>query len=215
MAVDLGKSVDYSAISINERAGYLNQIRHLERLPPGMSYTDQVDRLVMLTRYSHIDRLVVDATGLGTPIADMLRKAGLKPIGITITGGNEPTFNGSSWHVPKRDLIGAAIVAFQNKQVKIADLPERKALLDELQNFEIKISQSGHDSYAAAGTGHDDLVLSLSMGIYAANRLYRKTPLDFSMAKGYGNLLPEKEELCYYEKRDRALIELFRSRRKR
>lgn len=210
MAIDLGAAVDHTAITILERAGDMNMIRHIERLPLGMDYMSQVDRFQMLTRYSHIDRIVVDKTGIGAPVVSILRNKGIKPISITITSGNESTFKGSEWHVTKRDLISCLLVSFQNGFVKIADVPERKTLIEELQNFEVKISKGGHDSYAAAGTGHDDLVLSASMAVYSADRLYRRAPVNMEDAQGFGGIRKEKEPLCHQELHNAAMLELRR-----
>src|SRR5215217_5331627 len=94
-----------------------------------------------------------------------------------ITGGNEVTRDRDIWNVPKRDLAGAVQVALQSRRLKIAaDLPDAQVLVAELQNFRVKISLAGHDSYGA-GTGeewrvgaHDDLVLAVAIALWAAQR---------------------------------------------
>lgn len=189
MAIDLAKSVDYSFITISERRGDQHLFRHLERIPPGMDYPDQVHRFVKLTKYSHIDRVVIDRTGIGMAVYDLLIKAGIRPIGVVITSGNEPNFKGNIWSVPKPDLISSLIACFQLGHIRIADLPERKTLITELQNFQIKISKNGHAAYEAAGsTIHDDGVISAALAVYSSMRLYRRNSLNFEDAKGYGGL---------------------------
>lgn len=210
MSIDIAKSVDYTFITILERTGDMNFIRHLERLPPGMDYPDQVDRFVMLTKYSHIDKIIIDRTGVGMAIHDLIKKEGLKPIGLTLTAGNEPNFKGRLWSVPKKDVISALILSFQNGFVKIANVPERKTLTDELQNFEVKIRKNGFVSFEAAGTGHDDGVISASLAVYCADRLYRRAPVNMEDAQGFGGIRKEKEPLSYQEQRDIALMELRR-----
>jgi hypothetical protein len=75
--------------------------------------------------------------------------------------------------VPKRDLAGGIQVALQTSRLKIAaGLPDTQVLVQELQNFRVKISLAGHDSYGA-GTGeewrvgaHDDLVLAVAIALW-------------------------------------------------
>jgi len=63
----------------------------------------------------------------------------------------------------------------RERRLRIAEqLPESSVLLAELQNFRVKISLSGHDSYAAGEGGmwregaHDDLVLAVGIGAWLA-----------------------------------------------
>jgi len=112
--------------------------------------------------------LVIDKTGVGAPVADMLDHAGLWPYRITITGGNEVNRAGREISIPKRDLIGILQVLFQTGRLKIAEgIPEAQLLVNELLNFKVKISISGHDSYEAWREGiHDDMVLSLALALW-------------------------------------------------
>jgi hypothetical protein len=64
-------------------------------------------------------------------------------------------------------------VLFQTEKLKIADeLPDVKTLIEELINFKVKISTSGHDSYEAWREGqHDDMVLSLAIGCWFGEKI--------------------------------------------
>ena len=110
--------------------------------------------------------LVIDATGVGRPVLDMLRAAGLEPVAVTITGGRSASFDGGTWRVPKRMLVGALATAFEAGRLKVArSLPSAGALLAELQAFRRQISRRGHDSYAGAGV-HDDLVIATALACW-------------------------------------------------
>ena len=75
------------------------------------------------------------------------------------------------WRVPKRELVGVTQVALQTGRLKIAAyLPETRLLSQELQNFQVEISQTGFDSYSARNGKNDDLVLSLAMALWLAQR---------------------------------------------
>ncbi|MFH1999617.1 MAG: hypothetical protein ABIK28_08050 [Planctomycetota bacterium] len=121
-------------------------------------------------QYLNPPTLIVDATGVGAPVIDYFKKAGIYPKAIKIHGGEKSTSQGNEYHVPKRDLVAALQVDFQAGHLKIADSshPGERKLLEkfeqELMNFKMKISQSGHDSYESMREGiHDDLVVSVAM----------------------------------------------------
>jgi hypothetical protein len=83
--------------------------RHPDRVPPGTSYTAIVERVSDMMRPAELrgrSVLLVDATGVGAPVVDMLRRAPLdSPVmGVTITGGNHAVRR-DGWRVAKRDLV--------------------------------------------------------------------------------------------------------------
>ncbi len=155
--------------------------RHLERLPIGTPYPAQVARIKALHDRLKTDtgtppRLVVDQTGVGRPVVDMLRAAELKPAAVTITGGDAVTQDGLEYRVPKRDLVSVAQVLLQAKRLKIAkELPEALTLQNELLAFKVSISLKGHDSYGNdvgpwRENPHDDLVLAVAMACWYGER---------------------------------------------
>lgn len=173
--LDLGQAQDYTALAIVEKTqialGY--HIRHLERFPLGTTYTDQVQRVIRVMQRIPDTPLVIDQTGVGRAVYDLFKKSGLSPIGVSIHGGDKATHDGGIWKVPKRDLVAALTVAFQNGELKIASsLPEATTLIKELQNFRVKIDpKTAHDSYEAWREGdHDDLVLAVALAVWYAKR---------------------------------------------
>ena len=99
VGVDLGQARDYTAIAVAELVGGGDQhLRHLERLPLGTPYPAVVERIAALVRALPGDTdLVIDATGVGRPVRDMMRDAGLDPVAVTITGGRDIVFDGNGW----------------------------------------------------------------------------------------------------------------------
>ena len=63
-------------------------------------------------------RLVMDATGVGAPVVDLLRQAELRPVAVIITGGDKVTSGKGSLYVPKRDLVDAPL----------GDVPDHRGL---------------------------------------------------------------------------------------
>jgi hypothetical protein len=174
--LDLGKANDYTAICILERRGGNEpsyHVRWLERVR-GLDYPEVVSKVEQIMRSRPLINnasLIVDATGVGAPVVDMFVKAGLNPIAIFIHGGNSVNHEGSSWKVPKRDLISNLQLLFQTEKLKISDrLKLKEVFQSELLNFKVKIADSGHDSYEASGSSHDDLVLSVALAAWYASR---------------------------------------------
>ena len=187
LGLDLGQAADYTALCVLERwrstckpSRY--DCRHLERFKLGTSYPTIVERVIAIANSAELKacqrRLVVDATGVGAPVVDLLRRAPGHPpvIAVTITGGNDVTRDGSNYGVPKRDLVSVLQVLFQTGRLKIADaLPNAPVLLKELLSFQVKIDlKTAHDSYGAWREGtHDDLVLSVAMACWFGERAGR------------------------------------------
>jgi hypothetical protein len=115
--------------------------------------------------------LVVDATGVGRPVVDLLVLAGLNPEPITITGGDTVNRDGSYWRVPKRDIVTCTKVFQQQRRLHVAPaLPDAATLTKEMEGFQYKINpQTFHDSYGAWREGqHDDVLLAVALPLWFA-----------------------------------------------
>ena len=197
ISADLAQVNDYTAITIieevetrsgevyNSNFGYVPKeitrelhLRHIERPERGTTYPKIVERIKELYNSPQIKSsrttVIIDITGVGRPVWDLMKSVGFRYQlkGISITGGDTVTEENNIFRVPKRDLISALQVAFQNGALKIAaGLPEADALVKELTNFKVKININGNDQYEAWREGiHDDIVLSAAMGVWYATK---------------------------------------------
>jgi len=190
IGLDLGQAQDYTALTVIERKHFNHSlpreqyhVRHLERPKLGTPYpaiVEKVQELMQSPQLLKRTALVVDATGVGAPVVDLFRKAGLRPVAITITGGNTVTAGGGGYHVPKRDLVSTLQVLFQTGRLKVAGgLKLAPVLVDELLNFKVKINiKTAHDSYEAWREGiHDDLVLAVALACWYGERRKKMTPV--------------------------------------
>jgi len=155
---------------------HLYAVRHLERLPIGTPYPEQVAKVKEV--YGRLEKearrlsLVVDQTGVGPPVVDMLKRAKLSPYAVTITAGDTVTREGREYRVPKRDLVSTAQVLLQSKRLTIASgLPLAQSLVNELLAFKATITLrsqdacGGEDSPWREGV-HDDLVLAVALAAW-------------------------------------------------
>lgn len=142
----------------------------LERFPLGMSYPEQVSKVrqrMMTPELRERTMLIVDATGCGRPVLDLVRQTGLACDGVTIHGGGGVREVPGGFRVPKRDLVSVVQVVLHQGRLKFAkELPELATLKAELEKFRYKISPAGHDSYSAREGAHDDLVLALALACW-------------------------------------------------
>ena len=178
VGLDLGQQGDYTALSVLERSGEGYDVRHLERFELGTRYEAVARRASAILASPKLrgrPLLVVDATGVGRPVVEMLEAEGLHPVSVTITGGDSVTRGDTprEYRVPKRDLATTLQVLLQGGRLRIAKgLPMADVLRAEMQSFKIKVNlQTGHDSYEHWRDGdHDDLVLSVAMAAWAAEQ---------------------------------------------
>lgn len=146
-------------------------VRHLERLPLRTSYVDVVEHVRGMLKRSPLNfpraELVLDQTGVGRPVVDMFRRAGLRPIGVTITGGDKETRKGDDWNVAKLLLVSRMQAMLHSDELRIAKtLPEARTLALEMQDFRANISETGIARFGAREGQHDDLVLAVAIGAW-------------------------------------------------
>ena len=196
IGLDLGQRQDHSAIAVVERKAvgrayqvcyypYMD-VRGLERVPLGTSYSGVVERVSEIAGMDELRGqccVVVDATGVGAPVVDLLREArlGCEISAVTITGsgpanGTRQTGGTSPgvarWSVPKQDLMGGVQALLEKQELRIArGLREMKTLMRELTDVRATVKSTGRVRMGADGCGqHDDLVIALALACWRAGR---------------------------------------------
>jgi hypothetical protein len=195
--LDLGELKDFTALVLVERwqpydAPTVYRVRDLRRWELRTRYPVIVQDVVHYLTMPRLGRPVlrdvpswvaIDATGVGRAVWEQfteqpelrsLRQSG-RLRAITITGGTSYGFDkGSmSWHVPKKDLVGAVQSTLGTGQLKASTALELAPVLrKELEMFRAKVNIStGHESYEAwRDRDHDDLVLALALALWQALR---------------------------------------------
>mgnify|MGYP000935357179 CR=1 FL=1 len=217
VGVDLGQAQDPTALCILQREAKrtdkrdgLNRefwedhyfVQHLERPELKTAYPEIVRLIERTVRHPKLAgqcELVVDATGVGRPVVDMMREHDLSPIPVTITGGQALTMGTDAfWHVPKRMLVSSMAIVLQSGRLHIPKrLSLSATLAREMLNFKVKISAAAHDSYGEWRDGeHDDLVLAVALAVWWAER----APLGGW--RGGRDELAERRRLRHIEKQE-------------
>jgi len=180
VGLDIGQTSDPTALAAVEDAGgdpSVYHLRHVERFELGTPYptiAEDVARLLGTDEFDGAD-LVVDATGVGRPIVEMLEEEGLDPISIWITGGDSVTEDEEKreFRVPKRELASTVQALLQSGRLKFAEgLPFRDVVVDELKKFRAKINiNTGSASFEHwRERDTDDVVLALACALWHAER---------------------------------------------
>ena len=173
MGVDIGNINDFTVITVIDRDSH--RVVHWDRFK-GTGYDVIKDKVRLCSwRYNNA-RTVVDATGVGAPICEDLRNAG-----VFI---EDFTFSGKS----KEELVGREIVAIDEKYIYVPNIPE---LISELKAFEYKYinektgEQLKNVKYGAPSGFHDDAVMSLGLAVWGLNleRPKNEDPIAKELAK--------------------------------
>ena len=189
--LDVGQVRDPSALAVVEWAGEWDgaafryekrtalRLRYLERTPLGTPYPELVERAARVACSGAMDgrrHLVVDATGVGRPVVDLLKKQGMpwRLWPVVITSGYSGGWSDGCHTVPKRDLIVGLQVLLQRGRLHVAaGMKEWPALIRELGQMRVKVTGGGKEQFEAWREGeHDDLVLALALACWAAGRVH-------------------------------------------
>lgn len=147
--IDLAKHQDYTVITIidyeTKHVVYFDRFHQLD-------WNFQKSRIALACRNYNNAKIVVDATGVGDPIFDDLRRAGFSVDGFKYTSES------------KAKLIENLSLVIQERQVSFPEIPE---LINELNIFEYKVSPNTRKfSYNAPEGYNDDCVNSLALAVW-------------------------------------------------
>jgi hypothetical protein len=131
----------------------------------------RVKRVVDALRGRGEVHLVVDATGVGAPVIELLQRSrlGCRLWPVTITGGDGESREKGLYRVPKRDLVVGLQVLLEQGGIQMAEgLREKAVLVKELADMRVKLTSSGHAQYEGR---HDDLVSALSLACWGVRKM--------------------------------------------
>lgn len=194
----MGQCRDFTALAVLERAELRGdwdlamfawrkvvalRLRYLERMPLGTPYPEIAKRVAAVTQSRQLARqchLVVDGTGVGRPVVDLLKRE--RPDGklmpVTITSGDAESMSDGYYRIPKRDLIAGLQVLLQRGELQIAaGLQHAEALANEMAEMQVKVSAAGNEQYGAWREGtHDDLVFAVALACWGARKAHPNPP---------------------------------------
>jgi phage terminase large subunit-like protein len=150
--VDWGRSHDATVFSVVDVT--LQHLVYVDRMV-GVDYELQLGRLTALNERFRPNRIVCEANSMGLPLIERLQKEGVPVVAFTTTNST------------KQLIIDSLTMAFEQETIRI--LPD-ETLINELLSFEMETLPSGLIRYAAGGSAHDDMVISLALAWHAVSQ---------------------------------------------
>lgn len=145
IGVDWGKYEDFTVLTVVDIT--TQEVVCIDRFNM-IDYQVQLQRLRALYERFKPRQVIVESNGIGDPLIEQLRAAGLTIVPFVMTSAS------------KTDIIEALMLAFERGRIRI---PEDNVLIAELQAFEVERLPSGRLRYQAPSGYHDDCVMSLAM----------------------------------------------------
>lgn len=155
MGVDLAKVTDFTVITVydrnNNRQVYQDRFQTFE-------WPFQKTKIKAISDHYNRALVMLDATGLGDPIADDLTRAGVPVEPFKLTSQT------------KKDIIEKLSVWIEQKQLHM--LPVDDTLI-EFDNFSYEIGPTGTIRYGAPDGYHDDIVISHALAVWSLTPLHK------------------------------------------
>lgn len=148
IGVDLAKVQDYTAVRVFDRA--TNSQVYSDRWQ-SLEWPYQKAKIASIARHYNNALVMLDATGLGDPIADDLIRSGvaIEPIKIT-----EPL---------KKELVEKLSIWVEQEQFTLINQEET---IFEYDNFSYEIGPTGKIRYGARSGFHDDIVMADALAVW-------------------------------------------------
>lgn len=113
---------------------------------------------------------VVDATGVGQAVIDLMRAERLDPVGIYITAGDRVSKKEYGFTVPKNELIATFQTVLSRDLLKMSNHIKKDVkdqFRHEIKNFKEKTTKAGNTAFESwREEDHDDLIMSLMMNCW-------------------------------------------------
>jgi predicted RNase H-like nuclease len=209
VSVDIAKKRDYTAIMIvkdqaeiidgapalrqPDRTAHRFDVVHIDKFQ-GLTYpaiAKTIESLMSHTNMRNNSDLLVDGTGVGEAIVDLLRERMLNPLPIVFTGGTQErevysemgtVFQSTTGklagariikeiHVPKENLVSAGRIIIQQRRLRVAQgLRWAPEFEKQLLGFRGKVNEKRVKYEAETENLHDDLVVCYLMAAWWLNR---------------------------------------------
>jgi len=157
MGVDLAKVQDYTVIAVYDTA---NNKQVYEARFNKLDWSMQKQRIAETCRHYNTATIVIDATGLGDPIAEDLARMSLPVDPFKFT--NES----------KKQLVEKLATWIETQRIRMIKSEDK---VREFTNFTYDISeQTGKIRYEAPTGFHDDIVFANALAVWRLNPIFKE-----------------------------------------
>jgi hypothetical protein len=152
--IDLGKLNDHTATAIIKHDQSLLKLVYIHEYPLDTPYSHIIGEIVNANKRMQFQKLFIDQTGVGEPIAEELRNQD-----VTNTEGITFTIQ-----TKEKLLTNLKLVMEQNR----LKLPYNRQLIEQINQQQYEYTKTGHLSFSHPQGTHDDQLWALSLATYAA-----------------------------------------------
>jgi hypothetical protein len=154
IGVDIAKVQDFTVLAVYDRK--TNKQVYQARFNK-LEWPFQKKKIIEISRYYNNALVILDATGIGDPIADDLTRAGvpIEPYKLT--------------NPSKKELIEKLAIWIEQQKIEIINNAETLA---EFNAFTYDISNSGRIMYNAPVGFHDDIVIAHGLAVWSLQPIY-------------------------------------------
>ena len=155
LGIDLGKRVDFSIIAVVSKKGEQVKLVYYKRWPLETPYSSVIGSVrVILKKLGHVQKVLVDQTGVGDYIVEDMQKGGIPNVeGITLT---LPT---------KQEILGHLKQLMQNQ---LFTYPFDVNLTSELNVERFELTKTGQIQFSHPDGTHDDILWAVALAVYAS-----------------------------------------------
>jgi hypothetical protein len=183
--VDLGKRFDRSACSVVEQqytGGGLGHyyVRNLQRFRLGTSYSSVAKALKNMDTQLRLYAAkqgktpfitwLIEANGVGEGVIEIIERElpNAQLYKVYVTGGINASVDYNEIKLPKSQMLSRLVALYDAGLIHMSKKSRQiNAMIDELQSFNINVSESnGHETYGAKIGKHDDMVISLALACW-------------------------------------------------
>ena len=150
------------------------EVNYIRSIPLNTSYTDVVADLVNV--YRNLDAraptdLVVDQSGVGRPMADLIKAEGIRFAGVTILGIAETRqAKPGEWRISRNELISRYQAGLSSGDLKYGAFSEREHLREETIGLTGGYTGAGNFRIDTRSGAHDDRVVAASLAYWWASK---------------------------------------------
>ena len=148
-------------------------VRHVERLPAGTSFPESAEVLDRLhtgarSKAGYRPRIFVDATGLGSPILELLSAKVGWIVGVYFNHGDRRLEDSSADEIRlgKAWLIARLQTLLQTQRLHLPKGKDFQSLAQDLCDYQIEVTPDANDRYGAFKVGsQDEVVTALGLAV--------------------------------------------------
>lgn len=176
IGIDLGKSQDATAIVLLEKEktkdGEIIFVSDISRFEQGTDFVLQAELIERYLSYKPFGfwptQTIIDASGLGVPVCDVLQSKGVKFRRAVIVAGDSSTLRKGVRYIGRTKLLNGLVTRLGSDNFVLSErVPAMNALKCELASLYPEFNSRG---VIYKTDQHDDITIATSLAVFALDK---------------------------------------------